>query len=67
MELDPDAADDVLWSERVTGYDDYLNGQAVSFCGDRTKPTISHAFSALRDGETVFAARPDGGSDGEAA
>ena len=67
MELDPDVADDVTWSESVTAYDDYLNGQAVSFRLDGTKPAASAAISPAAGDETDFAASSSGGFDGQAA
>ena len=67
MELDPDVADDVPWSESVTAYDDYLNCQPVSFCAERSKLAYFAANSAIVGDETDFGALSSGGFDGQAA
>ena len=65
MELIPDVADDVPWSESVTAHGDYL-GQAVSFRLDGTKPRASAAISPAAGDDTDFAASSFGGLDGQA-
>jgi hypothetical protein len=61
--LDPDVADAAPTAPMLTGYDDYLNSQTVSFCVHGAKPPGFTGVLALAGDETDFVTDDQGGHD----
>lgn len=67
VKLDPEVADAVPYSEYLSPYDDYLNGQPVSCCAQCIKPRNFAGILSCCCDETVFGVCNHGGCHGATA